>query len=133
MMAPVLRLVGLANAKVNAVVRVVLFVFTSLLQRWRKKTDVAAKVSIQAEYDSHVEYPFTLLRMYDTLIRWNNFSCWNVSIHDIQAFYDANVSSTHLDVGVGSGYLVSVPSGQTRDWAASDWLARRAAVTLEAP
>lgn len=52
-------------------------------------------------------YPPGVLRLYDFLAyRVDAPLLWRCSVRDLLALYDCEVSARHLDVGVGTGYLL---------------------------
>lgn len=91
---------GRLNALVNTAVRTVLFLYAKQVERLEHGQATPSQLT------EHARYPRTLLIMYDKLLLWNNI-WWNISTRELQSFFDASVSANHLDVGVGSGYLVS--------------------------
>jgi hypothetical protein len=96
---------------INIAVYFAIFLYVAIKERLTRcgsggKDDIARK-----DYqDRHTQYPYTLLKMYDLVLLWNNFSAWDINHAQLQKFFDANVSKCHLDVGVGSGYYVSLSS-----------------------
>jgi len=104
------KVLGALNVKVNLVIRVTLFVYTALLEKFAGE-EINLK-SAKEEYDSNAKYSFTVLRLYDRLLRWNNFTLWGVTSDSHQHFFDLDVSKVHLDIGVGSGKLVGDIEGE---------------------
>jgi SAM-dependent methyltransferase len=69
-------------------------------------------------YAGQAIYTTGMLRLYNLLtFKYNLPVLWRCSQHDLLALYESNVTVRHLDVGVGTGYLLErcdLPSSTTK-------------------
>ena len=65
-------------------------------------------------YPGQAVYSPGFLRLYDTVVlRFNGGVLWRCPPRRLVGLYDENVSSPHLDIGVGTGYLLDKCSFST--------------------
>jgi SAM-dependent methyltransferase len=58
-------------------------------------------------YPGQARYTAGFLRVYDTVVlRLNGHLAWRCPLRRLIALYDEHVSACHLDIGVGTGYLL---------------------------
>lgn len=82
------------------------------MESCKTKPTAAGVIVGQAVYTKHV------LSVYDLLVYGiSNRFAWRCNSSQIEAHYNANVSSNHLEVGAGTGYLIDgcqFPTGNPR-------------------
>lgn len=71
-------------------------------------TEVATVGEADPAYAGQAAYTRLALRLYDTMAyRVDAPLLWRCSVKSLVALYDEHVSARHLDVGVGTGYLLA--------------------------